>query len=83
MRKQAEGTAVADSLWVAALLWHRQAEAGLSLTPLATCMSMFLREACGMRGAKGGLQLESRTMEGPSRQTHSGSHTCLRNDPPF
>lgn len=70
---------MADGLWVAALLWHRQAEAGLSLTPVATCVSMFLKEACGMRGAQGGLQLESRTVQGPT----PGSHTCLCNDPPF
>lgn len=70
---------MADGLWVAALLWHRQAEAGLSLTAVATCVSMFLREACGMRGPQGGLQLESRTMEGPSRQTHATlSHSPLQ-----
>lgn len=40
------------------MLWHRQVEAGLSLICVATCVSMFLREAPlrGVRGAQCGLQ---------------------------
>lgn len=40
----------------APLLGRRQAEARLSLTAVATCVSMFLRQACGVRGAQGRLQ---------------------------
>lgn len=65
-------------------LRDRQVEAGLSLTSAATCVSAFLGQACGVRGAQDRLQPGAPGQrEDPAICPTGGSHACLRSDLPF